>query len=85
MPGGWLNDRDEPCAAYPSCGHHALQVGEVRAIENGAEVHLTCRAWATASTLGYLDAITGSMARSLAEHLAATRKSIEEFSVPLDG
>ena len=35
--------RFQSVAACPTCGRHALQIGEVRAIENGAELHLTCR------------------------------------------
>ena len=57
----------------------------VKLTESEAFLEGRIYARATASTLGCLHAISGSMARSLAEHLAATRKAIEEFSVPLDG
>ena len=36
--------RVDPVAVCATCGHHALQIREVRAIEEGAELHLSCRA-----------------------------------------
>ena len=47
LTGQWTKNMHDPTpvpvAACPSCGHHALQSCEVRTIEAGAELYLTCR------------------------------------------